>query len=73
MTQKDEILAYMKKNNGITTMQAFRHLGVTRLSARIFDLKEDGNRIECETIVVKTRRGTEHVTRYYLAKRKKNK
>ena len=44
MTQKDEILAYMKKNNGITTMQAFRHLGITRLSARIFDLKEDGDK-----------------------------
>ena len=45
MTQKERILTFMKTNDGITSMDAFR-LGCTRLAARISDLKRDGHRIE---------------------------
>lgn len=40
MNQDDLVLEYMKKNNGITSLQAFKDLGVTRLSAKIFNLRK---------------------------------
>ena len=41
-TQADRVLEYIKKFGSITTLQAFRDLGVTRLSARIFELRDRG-------------------------------
>lgn len=41
-TQNDRVLAYMRSHNGITSLDAYRDLGCTRLSARIADLKEMG-------------------------------
>ena len=38
MKQSDRVLAYIKKYGSITTLEAFRDLGVTRLSARIYEL-----------------------------------
>lgn len=42
MKQQERILNYMIKHGGITAAEAFRDLGVMRLSARIKDLKESG-------------------------------
>ena len=42
MTQKEQVLEYMQKHGSISTIQAF-HIGITRLSARIWDLKADGH------------------------------
>lgn len=39
---KPRILAYINKNGSITSMDAFRDLGITRLSARIKELREMG-------------------------------
>lgn len=47
---KTRILEYMKKNNGITSRDAFTHLGITRLSARIKELRELG--YDISTIMV---------------------
>ena len=47
MTQQKKILRYMESMGSITTMEAFR-LGVTRLSARILELKKMGYNIEKE-------------------------
>ena len=48
---KPRILVYMKKHNGmITSMDAFRDLGITRLSARIKELRDNGYNIS--TIMV---------------------
>lgn len=41
-TQKDRVLQYMKDFGKITTYQAFTDLGITRLSARIYDIIQDG-------------------------------
>jgi 2-methylisocitrate lyase-like PEP mutase family enzyme len=41
-TQNDRVLAYMRSHNGITSLDAYRDLGCTRLSARIADLKRMG-------------------------------
>lgn len=41
--QNNRVLEYMKTNGSITTMDAFKDLGITRLSARISDLRADGH------------------------------
>lgn len=56
----------MREHGGITSLEAF-NLGVTRLSARIKDLRTSGHRIDGKTVAVKNRHGdTCHVTRYTL-------
>lgn len=39
---KPRIINYMKLHGGITSMDAFRDLGITRLSARIKELRDIG-------------------------------
>lgn len=45
MSQKDTILRHLKTHTGITSMEAFELYGITRLSGRIFDLRQDGYNI----------------------------
>lgn len=47
---KPRIIAYMKKHRGITSQDAFKDLGITRLSARIKELRDSGYNIS--TIMV---------------------
>ena len=47
---KPRIIEYMKSHNGISSQDAFRELGITRLSARIKELREFGYNIS--TIMV---------------------
>lgn len=42
-TQKQEVLAYLKKHKSITSWEAIQEFHITRLAAIIFLLKEDGN------------------------------
>ena len=67
MTQCERILEYMKQNDGITSMDAYR-LGCTRLAARIADLKKNGHRISTERVTVN------HKTfvRYHLGEVREN-
>ncbi len=57
MSQCERVLKYMRTFNGITTMEAFNVLGITRLSGRIHDLREKGYPIESEMIEVENRYG----------------
>lgn len=57
MTQKDMVLDYMNQYGSISTLEAFRDLGITRLSARIFELKEHGIRIGSKWTTSKNRFG----------------
>ena len=68
-TQADRVLEYIQKFGSITTLQAFRDLGVTRLSARIFELKARGLEIDSTSVTNKNRYG-ENCTyaKYYLRK-----
>jgi len=51
----------------ITSLEACNDLGETRLSARIFELKQKGCKITSEIIEVKNRYGEKrHVKRYYI-------
>lgn len=44
-TQCDLVLAYMKNHLYITSLGAYRDLGVTQLGARIYELKKKGYKI----------------------------
>ncbi len=67
MSQKEEILKYMKSNGGITQLQATNSLGCTRLAARISDLRAEGHDIKKEMITVRKRFGGKaRVARYSL-------
>lgn len=48
MTQCQRVLDYMKKKGNITPRDAFVDLNVTRLAARIFELKEEGHQFNSE-------------------------
>lgn len=41
-SQKQKVISYIRKHGSITSVEAFKALGVTRLSAIIYYLKEDG-------------------------------
>jgi hypothetical protein len=56
MTQKQWILNRMRRYDKVTTLDAFR-VGITRLSARIWELRLDGFRIQSIRKQVKTRWG----------------
>lgn len=45
LTQADMVLRHLKDHNTITTWEAIENYGITRLSAIIFNLKEQGYRI----------------------------
>lgn len=44
-TQKEMVLDYMRRHGSITTKECFEHLRITRLSAAIYLLKQDGYQI----------------------------
>ena len=54
---KNRIIEYMKKHRGITSQDAFRDLGITRLSARIKELRDMGYDITTIMIDGKNRYG----------------
>lgn len=74
MTQCDLVMQYMKDYGSISPLEAFRDLGITRLSARIYELRKSGVPIIGETEKAKTRYGaTAYYTRYRLAIKNLNK
>jgi hypothetical protein len=53
MTQKEEILQYIKEHGSITPMGAFYDLGITKLSTRVGEMRKKG--IEFEIVIEKRR------------------
>lgn len=41
-TQCKKIIAYIRENGHITSLEAYKHLGITQLGARITDLENRG-------------------------------
>lgn len=68
MTHKDRVLKYMQEFGSISSLEAFKDLGNTRLSASIWILiHKDGIEIDSITETSKNRYGeTTHYSRYYL-------
>ena len=57
-----DILNYMAKNDGITSMEAFKNFGATRLASIIFSLRNQGFDIETIDMECTDRYG--HTCRY---------
>ena len=54
-THKTRLLDYLKNYGSVTSLEAIRDLGNTRLSDTIFRLKKDGYNIDTDMVKVKTR------------------
>lgn len=67
MTQNERVIEYIKRFGSISTYEAFTELGITRLSARIFELQEAGHEFDRETVHSINRMGESvSYTRYSL-------
>lgn len=65
--QQERVLNYMQDFGSISSLEAFRDLGVTRLSAVIFVLKRKGHLISRKTEKSQNRYGEPvHFARYRL-------
>lgn len=60
MTQKEQVIHHLKQKGAITSWEAIQEYGITRLSAKIFDLRKDGYKIKSTTIT--KRRGIRVIT-----------
>tara|TARA_B100000780_G_C21120609_1_gene453852 strand:- start:2198 stop:2428 length:231 start_codon:yes stop_codon:yes gene_type:complete len=54
-THATRLIAYLKEYGSITSLDAFKELGNTRLAATIFILKDQGYKFDTENISVPTR------------------
>lgn len=68
LTQYDRVLMYLKEHGSITSLQAIRLFGATRLSAVIFNLRKDGYIIVDEFITRKNRYGDKVSFAKYILK-----
>lgn len=67
--QQERVLRYMNEHGSITSMEAFRDLGTTRLSAVIFNLRKKGHTIKSVTESFKNRYGEPvYYSRYSVVK-----
>lgn len=67
MTHCERILRHLRDFGSITTLEAFRDYGITRLSGRIYDLRHAGYHITSTVTAGKNRYGDPvHFTTYRL-------
>ena len=67
MSQADRVLSYLERGNSITTLDAFKELGITRLGARIFELRQQGHPVQSNRLTVTNRFGEDcSISEYYL-------
>lgn len=69
MSQKERVLDYMDEFGSISSWEAFRDLGITRLAARAADIEADGITLNRKREVTTNRYGEKvYYTRYSIAK-----
>lgn len=67
ITQEDRVLMFMKDTGSITSWQAIQQFGITRLSAKIFNLRREGYEITNKMRFSKNRYGEQiHFVEYVL-------
>lgn len=66
MSQRDAIRQHLQEHGSLTQREADREYGVSRLPARIWELKRQGVKIEKTMIPVHTRRGKTMVAAYRM-------
>ena len=64
-THYTRLLDYLKQFKSITSLDAIRDLGNTRLSATIYELRKDGYNIISEDLTVKNRWGNNTIIALY--------
>ena len=57
MTQTERVIKHLKEHGSITPLEAIKEYGITRLGARIRDLRDLGYDIETQTETSKNRFG----------------
>ena len=69
MTQREEVLNYMREHGSITRIESFYRIGVTELSSRIGEIERiDKIRINRKPITIKARNGRKvNITKYSIA------
>lgn len=66
-THKTRLLDYLVEHQSITSLEAIRDLGNTRLAATVHQLRRNGHDIISQPTKVKTRWGTEtEIAKYIL-------
>ena len=65
-THYTRLLEYLKEFKHITSLDAIRDLGNTRLSATIYELRKDGYNIISEDLTVKNRWGNNTTIAKYI-------
>ena len=64
---QQRVMDYLEKFGSITSLQAFVDLGESRISARIWELRDKGVNVSSKFISVKNRFGeTRHVKQYSI-------
>lgn len=67
MSQATDIIEFIRDHGSITTMDAFRFLGITRLASRVYDIKAVGINVNKEMLTVIRENGTKcRVARYTI-------
>lgn len=73
-TTQKRIFDYITEFGSITSLQAFVDLGESRLSVRVWELKDKGIKIDSEMVEVENRfHEKRHVKRYFIAGGRKRK
>lgn len=70
-TQEEKVLDYIKTNGQITTLDAFNELGITRLSDKVFKLRNLGIEIKTTRKTVKNRYGSKVSIAIYTLEKEK--
>lgn len=70
MTQQTQVLNHLKKEP-LTPLVALRKYGTLRLSAIVFNLRNEGHNIKTDIVKVGTRNKPKYVAQYSLLKNKK--
>lgn len=66
MTQTEQILQHLQENGSITPMTAIMQYGITRLSARIYDLNRQGIHCNKQLVTYTAKDGKrKHYTVYF--------
>lgn len=69
MSQRDDVLEYMTANGSLTDKEAWTKLGVGRLGARIYELRQLGHKIVTDRVKVMNRKGANcYIGAYRLVK-----
>ena len=64
---QQRVFDYIVENGSITSLEAIQALGETRISARIFELRDKGVPIDSKYIKVENRHGeSRHVKKYFF-------